>query len=591
MKTTTFPFLAMEFLQGMPLGQWMKRDPKPNLAQILRIGREIAEGLAAAHARGLIHRDVKPGNIWLDSDHKDRVKILDFGLARVGTEDVQLTRTGVVVGTPAYMSPEQAGGEKVDARTDLFSLGCVLYRLCTGAMPFAGDTTMALLTDLALFHPKPVRDLNPDVPLALADLVMRLLAKKPADRPASAQEVVEGLQAVERVFLNERTVGHVQQSGAGPAARSASGGKRRRPFVLAAAAAAFLAAVVAAAVVVIIRDKNGNKTAEIILPDGGTIHIRPGEELVGAGKADLPSDDAWIEKVQSLSPEKQVKAVVDELKRLNPAFDGGVAPTIRDGVVTELKFNTDNITNIAPVRALKSLKSLQCAGSAPNISRFSDLTPLKDLRLMYLDCGYSSVYDLAPLKDMKLQQLRCYATKIADLSPLKDMELTEAIFGDSNISDLSPLKNSKLTMLNVANTRVSDLSPLKGMPLNDLLCHNTQVSDLSPLKDMRLTYLHIYNTQVSDLSPLRGMRLTTLRFAYTPIADLSPLKGMSLTYLSCDRTKVTDLSLLKDMPLKVLCCDFNPARDAKLLRSINTLETINDKPAADFWKELETKNP
>ncbi len=126
------PFLAMEFLQGMPLAQRMKGDPKPNLAQILRIGREIAEGLAAAHDRGLIHRDVKPGNIWLDSDHKDRVKILDFGLARVGAEDVHLTRTGVVVGTPAYMSPEQAGGEKVDARTDLFSLGCVLYRLCTG---------------------------------------------------------------------------------------------------------------------------------------------------------------------------------------------------------------------------------------------------------------------------------------------------------------------------------------------------------------------------------------------------------------------------------------------------------------------------
>ena len=344
------PFLAMEFLQGTSLGQWMKNDPKPALAQTLRIGREIAEGLAAAHARGLIHRDVKPGNIWLDADHKGRVKILDFGLARIGTDDVHLTHTGVVVGTPAYMSPEQAGGEKVDARTDLFSLGCVLYCLCTGAMPFTGDTTMGLLTALAAAHPKSVRDLNPYAPEALADLVMRLLAKKPGDRPASAQEVVEALQAVERAALDERSAACIQPAGASPAARSASGGRRRRPYILAAAAAAFLA-VVAAAVVVIIRDKNGNKTAEIVLPEGAAVHIDPGEKLGGAAKTALsPSDDAWVEKVQSLRPEKQIKEVVDELKRLNPLFDGGVAPTIRDGVVTELKFTTDHITNIAPLR-------------------------------------------------------------------------------------------------------------------------------------------------------------------------------------------------------------------------------------------------
>ncbi len=224
---------------------------------------------------------------------------------------------------------------------------------------------MALLTGLALSHPKPVGDLNPDVPPALADLVMRLLAKKPADRPASAQAVVEALQAVERPFLDGRTVGHVHPAGIGPAARLASAGRRRRPFILAAAAAAFLAAIVAAAVVVIIRDKNGNKTAEIVLPDGGTILIRPAEELVGAGKAALSSDDAWVERMQSLPPEKQVKEVVDELKRLNPAFDGGVAPTIRDGVVTELEFTTDNITNVAPVRAAEVAKESTGAPEAP----------------------------------------------------------------------------------------------------------------------------------------------------------------------------------------------------------------------------------
>ena len=192
------PFLAMEFLQGMPLDKWLKEGRKPTAAQVLRLGREIADGLAAAHERGLIHRDVKPGNVWLDSSHKGRVKILDFGLARAGQEDVHLTRSGAIVGTPAYMAPEQARGEKVDPRSDLFSLGCVLYKLCTGAMPFAGDTTMSLLMALALDHPKPVREINPDVPEELSDLVMKLLEKDPARRPQSAREAAQALQALER---------------------------------------------------------------------------------------------------------------------------------------------------------------------------------------------------------------------------------------------------------------------------------------------------------------------------------------------------------------------------------------------------------
>ncbi|HBI45056.1 MAG TPA: serine/threonine protein kinase [Planctomycetales bacterium] len=216
------PFLAMEFLQGMPLDKWLKGGRKATPVQVLKIGREIAEGLAAAHERGLIHRDIKPGNIWLDSAHKGRVKILDFGLARSGTEDVHLTHSGAIVGTPAYMAPEQARAEKVDARSDLFSLGCVLYRLCTGTMPFAGDTTMALLMALALDHPKTVCELNPEIPVALSDLVTRLLEKEPAKRPQSAREVVQAIQAIGRApasssSLDERAVGFIPAVGTKPA--------------------------------------------------------------------------------------------------------------------------------------------------------------------------------------------------------------------------------------------------------------------------------------------------------------------------------------------------------------------------------------
>ena len=130
---------------------------------------EIAAGLAAAHERGLIHRDIKPANIWLeaapDVSRGVRVKILDFGLARAADRtDVHLTQSGAIVGTPAYMAPEQARGEAVDRRCDLFSLGCVLYRMATGEPPFRGKDPMAVLLALTTEAPRPPRKLNPDLP-------------------------------------------------------------------------------------------------------------------------------------------------------------------------------------------------------------------------------------------------------------------------------------------------------------------------------------------------------------------------------------------------------------------------------------------
>jgi serine/threonine protein kinase len=164
---------------------------------VLRIGREVAEGLAAAHARGLVHRDVKPANIWLEVG-RDRVKLVDFGLARGSGEDAHFTQLGAVIGTPAYMAPEQANGEEVDGRCDLFGLGAVLYRACTGELPFGGTDTLSVLKALATTTPEPPHQIDPALPRVFSDLVMGLLAKDRAERPESAREVVEALTAIER---------------------------------------------------------------------------------------------------------------------------------------------------------------------------------------------------------------------------------------------------------------------------------------------------------------------------------------------------------------------------------------------------------
>jgi serine/threonine protein kinase len=199
------PYLAMQWLRGMTLEERLKHSGPRSVAEVVRLGRQIARGLAAAHAHGLIHRDVKPANIWLEelecepgaSVPRDRVKILDFGLARAVADDAHLTQSGVIVGTPAYMAPEQARSDRVDPRSDLFSLGVVLYRLCTGRLPFQGGSPMAVLSALAMDAPKSVRDLNPKVPPDLANLVMQLLAKDPARRPVSASDVARQLADLE----------------------------------------------------------------------------------------------------------------------------------------------------------------------------------------------------------------------------------------------------------------------------------------------------------------------------------------------------------------------------------------------------------
>jgi urea transport system substrate-binding protein len=204
------PFFAMQFLEGESLEARLEGPNRITLRSALEVTRQAAAGLAAAHEQGLIHRDIKPSNLWLEAkpvlgkegEEKpgvlrprptiSRVKILDFGLARRGS-DPSLTSTGFIVGTPHFMSPEQASGLELDSRSDLFSLGCVLYMMLTGEMPFPGRTAMAVMTALATKTPEPVHEKNPDVPRPVSDLVARLLEKDVARRLPSARELIARL--------------------------------------------------------------------------------------------------------------------------------------------------------------------------------------------------------------------------------------------------------------------------------------------------------------------------------------------------------------------------------------------------------------
>lgn len=189
------PYIAMQLLEGYPLDAFVQKTGSPSLRSVVRIAREAALGLGAAHKLGVVHRDVKPANLWLEAPH-GRVKLLDFGLARADGLDAELTGTGVLIGTPAFMSPEQALDERVDHRTDLFSLGAVLYWLCTGRLPFPGPSVGAVLKALSTEEPQPVLALNPALPGPLAELIHQLLARAPGGRPRTATEVANRLSEI-----------------------------------------------------------------------------------------------------------------------------------------------------------------------------------------------------------------------------------------------------------------------------------------------------------------------------------------------------------------------------------------------------------
>ncbi|MEZ6033231.1 MAG: serine/threonine-protein kinase [Planctomycetaceae bacterium] len=194
------PFLVMPYVDCESLQDRLDREGSLPMLDVLRISLQVGRGLAAAHAQGLVHRDVKPANILLERG-VERVMLTDFGLARA-VDDATLTRSGLIAGTPHYMSPEQARGDAVDTRSDMFSLGSVLYAMSTGRPPFRAESTYGILRRVTDDQPRPMRELNPEVPSWFEALVMKLLSKTAEDRFDSVEQIAEIL---------EQCLAHLQQ--------------------------------------------------------------------------------------------------------------------------------------------------------------------------------------------------------------------------------------------------------------------------------------------------------------------------------------------------------------------------------------------
>jgi hypothetical protein len=585
------PYLVMEFIPGETLQQNLNRVGPLDVPAVVEIGRQLALGLAA-HATGLIHRDIKPGNILLTAGPQTRVKIADFGLARVA-DDASITQSGIIAGTPMYMAPEQALGHALDQRADLFSLGSVLYQMVTGRPPFAAQSTLAVLSRVAEDTPRPIREIIPETPQWLCDLIARLHAKNPDERFQSAGEVAD-LLARHQAQPERRVlpVAPVEGAPRSPGDLPTTSQPRRQSFHWA-TAALVLAGLAGLGFAetggvtnlhgTVIRLFSPEGTLVVEVDDPGVRVSIDGDNLVitGGGVQEIrlktgphtlqATKDGKVlrhELVTVTNRGRQVLRVHREAeeKTAAPAQHGPAPAPLEEGTVT---------TVAARLRALNpdfngTIRSRGMDGlviDGPGLQDISPVRALPGLRFIFSN-----------------------SRSLTDLSSLRGMHLVDVTVTNSGVADLSPLKGMKLTHLEVTGSPVSDLWPIKGMPLLDLQVAYTAVVDLSPLEGMKLKCLNVGGCgRLSDLSPLEGMPLTELNLPGTAVSDLSPLKGMRLTYLGFPNTPVSDISPLSGMPLERVWCDFQPQRDAAILRSIPTLETINKRPAAEFWKTMDAK--
>ncbi len=249
-------FIAMELLKGSPLNVHA-RDKTPSYDEITELGIEIASSLDYAHGKGIVHRDIKPPNIMITED--GHVKITDFGIAHIDdTEATQQTQAGEILGTPNYMSPEQVLGKKVDGRSDLFSLGVILYELVSGVKPFKGENLGSIFNSITTAVPVDLADLKPDMPRALSDVIMKSLSKDPALRYQTGRDMAEALAATRGNQLLE----------AGMIPRKGKPGRR-----IAAAVIIAMAVLVAAAAILVMSGKKDR-------PALGPVKQNPSAEAV-----------------------------------------------------------------------------------------------------------------------------------------------------------------------------------------------------------------------------------------------------------------------------------------------------------------------
>lgn len=585
------PFLAQELLEGETLDNRLKREHALPLVDAVTIGEQIAKGLAAAHSQGLIHRDIKPANVWLEGSHREayesaqanvqtiyeesgvsshakhtedqqvdaeeiRVKLLDFGLARALTDTQGLTQPGVLLGTPAYMAPEQARGEVVDQRADLFSLGGVLYECVTGKRPFKGNTPMSILHALASETPAPVKSLRPDAPDKLCDLIAQLLEKNQNVRPASAQDVARRLADIRRSL-----------------AEPATAAPRRRPF-LQIALSVVTVLVLCGVIIIKLTDKDGRETKlTLTVPDEAkevSVDVRSNPDHDKPAAKAVPKQDEGTSKPplaeQSNDPDRRIATALLKLGatvEIKPRSAGDTLwldasgkrgakePPTPPFVVYRVSFYAEQAFDDDTLKMLNELRSLNCVefwGAAVTDSgmrHLADLTWLKTLAFSgtpVTDDGMRFIANLSGLTHLQVLENNGTTSKamshLANLSKLEwlDWYMTATDEGLTNLQNLTEINHLRLdgSPINGSGLKhLSQLSKLRFLGLGGTMIDEANAQhwpDMPALADLHLHYTRAGDEvakRIKSFKSLATVNFEGTRLTNAGVADLVELPALS----------------------------------------------------------------
>jgi serine/threonine protein kinase len=588
------PFLAMPLLQGESLERRLQREYRLATAEVLRVGREAAEGLAAAHARGLIHRDVKPANIWLEAKGQerrsdegpgprapsspDRVLLLDFGLARAGGGQGSLTGVNLVVGTPAYVAPEQARGETADARSDLFSLGIVLYRMATGEFPARGRDLASRGPGPSQERPASPDEINPGVPPALAELILQLLSSSPSLRPASAGDVADRLRTLERPPAAPPSAepARARVPPLAPPWPRPAGTRawRRRGLAAAAGLSLFLTlGYVFGGAVIRFATNQGQVVIEVSDPDtevtlkegGAVIQDRKGQRQVtlAAGEHQLevtvrdPSGEVRFFTTSFLLRRggKEIVNIRQELARARPPAGTSSGPDTKPPGPPAPRGAAE-----AERRAALWVLGLGGEGVVLVGDGKKDLASARELQAGAFQVVNVVFGPASRPNDTDLEQLK-------DLPNLRSLKLQGAWVSDASLAHLGALKN--LRRLDLVAARVSDAG----------LMH---LQGLTNLEHLILIHVPVTDAGLENLKALRNLRNLALGGTRVTEAGMEHLRALpNLTgWLTLDNSGVSDAWLDRLKPLTWLTglgLANNPVTDAGLasLEALPNLEEVN----------------
>ncbi|VTR99293.1 serine/threonine-protein kinase [Tuwongella immobilis] len=628
------PFLVMEYIQGQTLNQRMvQRGPMP-VGELLHLGVQIARGMAAAHELGIIHRDIKPANILLNYATKPHAKLTDFGLARQ-LDDARLTGSGIVVGTPMYIAPEQAQGDDCDARGDQFSFGAVLYHMAAGIPPFSGSNTLALLLNVTTGSKRPLAEVRPELPARIVAVIERLLANTPEQRFPTSQALVAELEQI----LDDWTAGRLDEHSPVPptaispmpiSAGIPLGNPQRNPFpenVLRAnpdgaprrggfrwvgwtVAASVLAGLAGIGSQLLFRGEPedasalGNPNESIaslpnIVPPFLNDPIRPGVEQEPPMAPQLPPVEEVVPKPPLLvhenpppvgTPEyaKFCQVQREHYQKMRQQIERlPIEQQIQTFVREMLAANPDLPQ---PIDLKREDVGLVVAIPWERVVNFGPLVLVPQFHQLTLT-GYGGpdrCLDFEAIRDLRLTIFETWASHVHSLDVLHTLQANHIDLASLPMDDLSWIRNcSTVRSLTLQLKPAASVTPLYDHPLQKLAFRGPP-PDLRLIRGLKLNRFDLWEFRLSDdeLDSLRSLEVEDLSIGGNRrIQTLNWVpKEPKLKQLAVNGTSVSDLSPLKGSSIEMLWIIDTNVRDLTPLQFMPNLRELHCKQTkiADF---------